>query len=128
MSSVRVDAGWEEVYEWKGLYSEKWHYFRKVCSSGKQDLLYTDSESKYDLIKKLWLHLGVSILLIISYEIMALKISLTRLKQATILTPNGIGLLLLCSFFLLVIFLMFYAWIGITMAKIKEKKRLKNHI
>ena len=51
------DAGWEEICGTNGLYNGKWYYFRKECN-GKEEKIYTDNESKYNMYSKLLKHYG----------------------------------------------------------------------
>lgn len=62
------DAGWEELYSWSGVYNGKWYYFGKNVKNGIREKLYTDSQSKLELVDKLLKTYGiVYTILICSY-------------------------------------------------------------
>lgn len=57
-----IDAGWEYVIEFNGLYKGKWHYFRKEFIDGEIPDIFSDNESKIELYKRVkntWAFLGV---------------------------------------------------------------------
>lgn len=60
------DAGWQETYEWPGINNGKWYYFCKNYDEAYNEEIFTDKESKYEMLQKLWKHwIGFCLLIII---------------------------------------------------------------
>ena len=57
------DMGWEEIMPWSG-YGGKWYYFCKKAENGKIEKIFTDQQSKLDLINKLIVTYGGLFLLV----------------------------------------------------------------
>ncbi len=58
------DAGWEEVLPWDGV-NGKWYYFCKKNINGEKQVIFTDVDSKLQLMDKLFHTFGVFFLTMI---------------------------------------------------------------
>ncbi len=54
-----LDAGWEEVFGWNGIYESKWYYFRRLKEEGKENRIFTDLDSKCNMYNKLMKKYGL---------------------------------------------------------------------
>jgi ABC-type long-subunit fatty acid transport system fused permease/ATPase subunit len=60
------DLGWEHLQQFN-VFGGQWHYFRKECEYGAQEELFTDNESKIDLltgIRRTYTAIGLAALFI----------------------------------------------------------------
>lgn len=58
------DCGWEHVQEFR-VFGGSWEYFRKECVYGKEEDIFTDNESKIELLARIrgfYLFLGIFLL------------------------------------------------------------------
>ena len=108
------DAEWEEIFSWGGVYNGKWYYYCKRAENGKDERLYTDSESKIILVNKLLRTYGIVYLIIIfSY--------ITQLLSTSRLIAFPVNLFLIIPFTILLVFMGYYE-IGMLLLKNKLKE------
>lgn len=123
-----LDAGWEEVFSWDGVYDGKWYYFRKLRTGNKEDRIFTDIESKYQLYDKLMKKYGFFFLALLYLQINALTIEVRQIKLAEFPSIHGIGLIFIMSLSILFILVFGYMLLGLVFKRIQVKQSLDQRI
>lgn len=76
------DAGWEEIMPWDGI-NGKWYYFCKKKEGNREERIYTDAESRLQLVNKLIKTYGFFLVAFIAVEINAF------MRSAELLTKHS---------------------------------------
>lgn len=116
------DAGWEEVTGYPGLYDGKWYYFCRKKEDGTKERLYTDSESKLDLVKKLQQHYGLFSVAMLCCQIGAVNTLVQRLEAGSV----SKGLVVSSVFCAFMVLLLLYNFFGLLFLGKKLEKQKKN--
>ncbi len=117
------DSGWDEIFSWPGI-GGKWYYFRRIHANEKNERIFTDSQSKYQMYEKLWKKFGLFFTLLLFLEFNALRIFVTVLDDVGLDSVIGIIILVLCCCLTLFVATLGYWVIAILMEKSKLKNRL----
>lgn len=123
-----ADAGWEEIFSWNGVYDCQWYYFRRVRTGEKDDRIFTDTESKYQMYDKLWKKYGLFFIVIFSLQINSFHTTLENLAGAKLLSFSGIAHLILSGLFAFMIIFYVYLIVGILVKKKQLKSKLEKPI
>lgn len=65
------DAGWTEIMPWPAV-GGKWYYFCKKSGNAKERI-YTDAESRYQMVDKLWKRFSLFLLVCILLELNGIR-------------------------------------------------------
>ena len=116
------DAGWEEVTSYPGLYEGKWYYFCKKKENGKAEVLYTDSESKVDLVKKLQQHYGLFSIAMFGCQIGSVNYLINRIEEGR----TSVGMIISAVACAIILLLLCYNFFGLLFIekKLKNKKKI----
>ncbi len=123
-----LDAGWQEVFSWDGVYDGKWYYFRRMRTGNQEDRIFTDVESKYQLYDKLMKKYGFFFIALLFLQLNALQIEMRQIRLAQFPSINGIGLIFITSLSILFILLYGYMLLGLVFKKNQLKQTLDKHI
>ncbi len=77
------DAGWDEIMPWDGI-NGKWYYFVKKIEDGMEEKIFTDQESKLQLVNKLIKTYGVFFFVFILLEINAFARTIQLLTESSL--------------------------------------------
>ncbi len=109
------DAGWEEIMPWDGI-NGKWYYFAKKMEGEIEEKIFTDHESKLQLVNKLIKTYGVFFFVFILLEINAFG------RTTQLLTEKSLWLLLDIPLTILMgIAVIWYIYLEFAMFQMKKK-------
>ncbi len=123
-----LDAGWEETYSWDGVYNGKWYYFRRERTGSKEDRIFTDVESKYQLYDKLMKKYGFFFIVLLFLQVNALGTEMSQIKLARFPSLHGIGLIIITSLSILFIIVYGYMLLGLVLKRRQIKHILDKHL
>ncbi|MDP4090229.1 MAG: DUF2812 domain-containing protein, partial [Bacillota bacterium] len=110
------DTGWNEVYSWPGA-GGKWFYFRRIHVDGREERIFTDTESKYQMYEKLWRKFGGIFLIALLLELNGIRVFVDIIKETGLVSVWGIASLVFCCFLAFISVLLIYWVIGIAIEK-----------
>lgn len=116
-----LDAGWEEILEWNGV-GGKWYYFIKKKEGQVRERIFTDVQSKIELINKLIVAYGGFYLLLVSLWCISINGAIIQFttRDLSFLTITYIPLI---AIDLIGIIFMTYWIVALVIKKSKLKKK-----